>query len=299
MCGASSSAPGKVLWIGGYSILSEGTIAHVFPVDAFVTAAGGGGGAESRFTRAAREVVGGRLGRDMSHVPMRVSADGAFRVGGRKTGLGSSAAVAVACVSFLLGGSADRRLVFRLARRAHFIAQEKVGSGFDIACAVYGPIVYKRRPLRISPLPFPQGLKTVFAFTGKPVDTAGIVRKVTARRGFAARAAEIDAINRECISFIRRGKCASGFGEAFQEAWRLTAKLHPAISPPSVSKAVDRALASGALCAKSPGAGGGDIVMAAAASAGDAWKVEQEWRRMGLLILPVKPVRRGLLPGKG
>lgn len=69
-----------------------------------------------------------------------------------KTGLGSSAALVTALVSALvihrtmqpedLGTGRDK--LHNLAQAAHCAAQGKVGSGFDVASAVYGSCLYRR-----------------------------------------------------------------------------------------------------------------------------------------------------------
>ncbi|PWY79284.1 Phosphomevalonate kinase [Aspergillus heteromorphus CBS 117.55] len=69
-----------------------------------------------------------------------------------KTGLGSSAALVTALVSALgfhrtlpteeIGQSRDK--LHNLAQAAHCAAQGKVGSGFDVAAAVYGSCLYRR-----------------------------------------------------------------------------------------------------------------------------------------------------------
>jgi phosphomevalonate kinase len=72
-----------------------------------------------------------------------------------KTGLGSSAALVTALSAALLAhyvpdGKAlvvtaqGRERVHRLAQAAHCAAQGKIGSGFDVASAVYGSCVYRR-----------------------------------------------------------------------------------------------------------------------------------------------------------
>jgi len=66
-----------------------------------------------------------------------------------KTGLGSSAALTTSLVSSLLQwfevtrvglrpDLEDRRVVHNLAQLVHANAQGKIGSGFDVAAAVYG-----------------------------------------------------------------------------------------------------------------------------------------------------------------
>jgi len=71
-----------------------------------------------------------------------------------KTGLGSSAALVTSLTGALLAhyladsfdlSSADgRRTLHNLAQIAHGAAQGKVGSGFDVAAAVYGSCIYRR-----------------------------------------------------------------------------------------------------------------------------------------------------------
>lgn len=72
-----------------------------------------------------------------------------------KTGLGSSAALVTAftaavltyylpTTTFNLSTEKDKRKLHNLAQAAHCAAQGKVGSGFDVASAVYGSCLYRR-----------------------------------------------------------------------------------------------------------------------------------------------------------
>ncbi|KAL2070619.1 hypothetical protein VTL71DRAFT_13645 [Oculimacula yallundae] len=72
-----------------------------------------------------------------------------------KTGLGSSAALVTAFTgallshylppsTYTLSSPSDRSKLHNLAQAAHCAAQGKVGSGFDVAAAVYGTCVYRR-----------------------------------------------------------------------------------------------------------------------------------------------------------
>ncbi|PYH72902.1 phosphomevalonate kinase [Aspergillus vadensis CBS 113365] len=69
-----------------------------------------------------------------------------------KTGLGSSAALVTAFVSALVihrtlqpeDLGAAREKLHNLAQAAHCAAQGKVGSGFDVAAAIYGSCLYRR-----------------------------------------------------------------------------------------------------------------------------------------------------------
>ncbi|KAI1801146.1 Phosphomevalonate kinase [Daldinia bambusicola] len=72
-----------------------------------------------------------------------------------KTGLGSSAALVTALTAALLThylpasvfdltSAEGKRTLHNLAQAAHSAAQGKIGSGFDVAAAVYGSCVYRR-----------------------------------------------------------------------------------------------------------------------------------------------------------
>ncbi|CAK9441008.1 uncharacterized protein LODBEIA_P48770 [Lodderomyces beijingensis] len=66
-----------------------------------------------------------------------------------KTGLGSSAGlvtvVSAALMShFAPGSESSSDLLHNIAQVAHCLAQKKIGSGFDVAAAVYGSIIYRR-----------------------------------------------------------------------------------------------------------------------------------------------------------
>ncbi|KAF2842334.1 ERG8, Phosphomevalonate kinase [Patellaria atrata CBS 101060] len=72
-----------------------------------------------------------------------------------KTGLGSSAALVTSFTAavlvhylgeevFNLSSDKEKRILHNLAQAAHCSAQGKVGSGFDVASAVYGSCLYRR-----------------------------------------------------------------------------------------------------------------------------------------------------------
>jgi len=81
--------------------------------------------------------------------------DASGNVSVAKTGLGSSAALTTSLVSALLQwfevtrvglrpDSEDRRIAHNLSQLVHAVAQGKIGSGFDVAAAVYGTQMYRR-----------------------------------------------------------------------------------------------------------------------------------------------------------
>lgn len=75
--------------------------------------------------------------------------------GAHKTGLGSSAALVTSLTASLLThylpsevfdvqSPAGKKILHNLAQAAHCAAQGKIGSGFDVAAAVYGSSLYRR-----------------------------------------------------------------------------------------------------------------------------------------------------------
>ncbi|KAK4202396.1 putative Phosphomevalonate kinase [Triangularia verruculosa] len=84
-----------------------------------------------------------------------------------KTGLGSSAALVTSLTGCLLSHylpasvfdlstPSDRQTLHNLSQAAHCAAQGKIGSGFDVASAVYGSCIYRRfSPSLLSSLPAP------------------------------------------------------------------------------------------------------------------------------------------------
>ncbi len=176
------SAPGKILWTGGYSILEKGNVglvssvnkrvyarANVLPdhnieiispqlsvevkgkfQDGKITLAQDN--PYAKFVKTAIETTLAYLRgkrKRIKGVSIRTYSDPAFGIGGTKSGLGSSAAVTVASIAAVLklhGVSPKKNLdlLHKLAQYAHSAAQGKVGSGFDVAASVYGGHEYSR-----------------------------------------------------------------------------------------------------------------------------------------------------------
>ncbi|MFH0837460.1 MAG: hypothetical protein V1870_04985 [Candidatus Aenigmatarchaeota archaeon] len=179
-----TSAPGKILWIGGYSVLEKGNISFVTGVDkrVFANAAksdkihlklpqfsvdiigkfdghrlvfGDMTDDEKKWSSFVRVAVETCLryfkhkGIHVSGVNIETISDPAFGFGETKTGLGSSAAVTTATVAALfelhgLSIANNRDLIHKMAQYVHFRVQGKVGSGFDIAASCFGGSSYSR-----------------------------------------------------------------------------------------------------------------------------------------------------------
>lgn len=181
------SAPGKILWLGGYSILEKGNLGYVTTVNKRVFVE-----LEKRldetivleipqykiktlgkfrenkiffdeklseekkeflkFVKTALEItLSYLLFKKKKKIGFRIKtlSDKAFGLGKGKTGLGASAAVTVATVgaifsAFNLSIKKNLNLITKISHFSHFLAQGKVGSGFDISAAVFGTHIYSR-----------------------------------------------------------------------------------------------------------------------------------------------------------
>jgi phosphomevalonate kinase len=102
-----------------------------------------------------------------------------------KTGLGSSAAIVTALTAALLSHylppplfdlstPTGKRVLHNLAQVAHCSAQGKIGSGFDVASAVYGSCLYRRfSPALLAGLPAPGEPGFAAALADLVIDVGG------------------------------------------------------------------------------------------------------------------------------
>ena len=273
-------APGKLFLAGEYSVLEGGVAvlasASRFALAQFLPELEPASPLVAEATSRARAA----LGEVAAAVPegcSRVSTDG-FSLDGVKLGLGSSAATAVAAAGALLefagvSLAVNRELLFSVADAAHRAVQGGVGSGADVATAVYGGFVrFIRLPdsapviSRVMP---PPGLRLVVFWTRKPARTAELVAEV---RYFAEQA---PASYAQRMSALRGA--ADGFAEAFSAGdargvIRWADVCHHALDDlgraaelpivtPEVAAAAALARSLGG-AAKPSGAGGGDLGVA-------------------------------------
>ena len=184
---AQAKAPGKILWIGGYSVIERPNISMVTTVDAYVHVhvrhiegnriilstpqmklhIKGGidpdtGKISAEFRKeslllkssveiASRYISGKGIKLGGMEITTENDPEFSYTIGNdkvAKSGLGSSAAVTVASIAAILRAYGldpnENDALHKLAQVAHSIATGKVGSGFDIAAATYGSIIYTR-----------------------------------------------------------------------------------------------------------------------------------------------------------
>ena len=280
-----ASAPGKAFLIGEYAVL-EGAEAIVTAVDVRAHAYD----ARPRFDEVAERnpFVDAASSAALPGAAEAPTADGetpfvstvGFAAGGRKLGLGSSAAVVASLVGrrWLNGGAelddAARRALYPVARAAHTRAQDGRGSGADVAASVLGGTLAFRDGEARS-LAWPAGLHVCFFDAGAPASTTAFLDGV---RAGAERAPEDYARTMETLrdaaetfqrAFVRDTVDFDALRGAV-EAHVLGLRALQALSgAPICTESIDRIVATASemgLAAKPSGAGGGDMVVAFAPS---------------------------------
>ena len=263
-------APGKLFLTGAYAVL-QGAPALVVAVDRY---------AEARFP------AGSAITAEVAAVARRLSAaaphvdTSALEERGRKLGLGSSAAAAVAAagaIFALRGESIDdaRSRILEVALAAHADVQPR-GSGGDVAAATYGGAIRVRRHdgrLQVEAV-VPSPTLVIRAFAAKTsARTSDALDRLDARRDDAATQAALDAIaeaaHRGAASFALPDP--SAFLAAAQAHVDGLDRLGRALDLPLVPAEVAMArqlLQEGAVTGKissvvllPSGAGGGDTVL--------------------------------------
>jgi len=340
----TSDAPGKILWLGGYSVLERPNTSFVTTVNAKISAnakslegnrividapqlnARANGVIDpntgilsmtvpeelillkSSMEVASRYVAG--LGIKLEGMQLSTKSDSAFSYkisNGKitKSGLGSSAAVTVASIGAVLKAYKIDLLhdeaLHKLSQTAHSIATGKVGSGFDIAAASYGSIIYTRySPEIIKELPseysneqlvslvkkqwdykiekfsLPEEFRLLFANFGEAMITTKAVGGVSdfkkkSPEAYAKIMKEINDENVNAISALKKIKkgdigAYDEFKSAFERGRLLTKKMgelsNVGIEPDDCTNLIEESKNNGAFVAKLPGAGGKDAISA-------------------------------------
>ncbi|MBU2051995.1 hypothetical protein KKH13_02200 [Patescibacteria group bacterium] len=210
-----------------------------------------------------------------------------FKISGFSSqyGLGSSAAVTVAAVKALgqyhqvkLSQKQLFEFCYRVIRKV-----QAVGSGFDLAAAIYGGVVYfvtggqKIEKLTVKQLPL------VVGYSGTKADTTKMIKKASPKIN--------QAFLLESTKIVFQAKMALE-----QENWQELGKLmnqnqvvlrQLGVSTSRLEKLISVALKAGAYGAKLSGAGGGDCMIALVSRAQRA-AVEQAISQAGGEVIKVK-----------
>jgi phosphomevalonate kinase len=257
-------APGKLFTTGAYAVL-EGAPAIVLAVNRYVTARPGPASTRPEVVEVARRLGGAPPSVDVS----------ALESGGRKLGLGSSAAAVVASAAVLLGiedlrNASTRRRIFDEALAAHAAIQPR-GSGADVAAATFGGVIRVQKDgskLDVQPAELPAGLVVRAFALERSARTSDALDRLAAYRDGASRAL---AMLVEAANEGARAATATAFVEAathhVEGLAALGASLDLPLVPPEVSRAREVLFSatemrfSGDFTLLPSGAGGGDTVL--------------------------------------
>lgn len=288
-------APGKVFLSGEYAVL-EGAPANVAAVNRWAMARAVPAQDASPEVRLAAARMAQFLGlADASPPEVDVST---LSQDGRKLGLGSSAAAAVAAAGAiaLRAGRTSidaeiRQTLYEAATRGHAEAQGG-GSGADVAASTMGGVVRFVRGTKPAPAKLGAPLHLVVAWTGTSARTSDLVRRAL-QAGLPHRVHESAAAMDAAL--------AKGDAKLLLEAvvlhrhalQEIADKTGVPMWPQGLRRFVQRALEMG-IPAKPSGAGGGDLGVAFAPDPDRARALGEALTADGLMVLPLEIVERGV-----
>jgi mevalonate kinase len=181
-------------------------------------------------------------------------------------GFGSSSAVTVGTIaglSELMKIKMSKKQLFNLCYKT-ILKVQGVGSGFDIAAAIWGGTIYfvtggkVIKPLNVGDLPI------VVGYTGVKADTPSLVRKVADIR--SKRFESVEKIFDDIAKIVKKSKELVSkrefeeLGKLMNENQALLKKL--SVSSNRLDRLIDASRQAGAYGAKLSGAGGGDCMIA-------------------------------------
>lgn len=181
-------------------------------------------------------------------------------------GFGSSSAVTVAALK-AIRPDADNKTLFEAALR---IVQDiqGVGSGFDVAAAIYGGTLYFVTPGKIIEPLETKELPLIVGYTGVKVDTTTLVRQVAEKK--EKNPEKVERIFQGIAKLVDDAKRKMHEGD-----WERVGKLMDfnqeylrdlGVSSEKLEAMISAAKKAGAWGAKLSGAGGGDCMIALAGS---------------------------------
>ncbi len=246
-----------------------------------------------------------------------------LQIEGKKIGFGSSAAATVAVVASVLAYhdyEFTKDEVYKLATIAHYFAQGKVGSAFDVAASTYGGIfVYKRFDpqwlqqkvdtgiglpdivdekwpgLHVEQLPVFADFYLAVAWTGDSASTTDAIKKMQAFK--ESQRVEYDriisSISAVAEDFVKAWKMLDS-----EKAWRcikqnkellreLTEKSGVNIETSQLKLLAELAEEYGG-AGKLSGAGGGDCGIGVGFDYYVVEGIKEKWKENGLHVLDVK-----------
>lgn len=324
MTGSAAIAPGKLVLLGEYAVL-EGGPAWVAAVDRFVRAAAKPGPArltvfapderdlpltrsgDAWTTAPGWEIAAAALTAAFGENVTDVSIDSReFYLPGAdgaptKAGYGSSSAVVAAVLALGKYAGAPVEARYAAAREVHHRAQGRLGSGVDIAAAVFGgAFVFQRAEVTAS-LALPADLRVVPVWLGASASTPLLVGRVlewkrSAPDEYQALIDEMATTASVGIDYLQQGD-TGGFIEAAADYGRRMGQLGRSAGVPIVTPAMEdlAGAVAGRAAFKPSGAGGGDVGLFFTEADREA-EVRADVERAGGRIIPLKFGAAGAAP---
>lgn len=183
-------------------------------------------------------------------------------------GFGSSSAVTVAfakALTHLYGIELTKQELFDLCYEA-VIEVQGIGSGYDIAAAIWGGSLYYVSPAKVVKPISLQKIPLIIAFSGEKADTPTLIRMVDSRLArdperITAVFEEVAQIADDFIEPAEQGDW-NAIGTLFQRSQAAARQL--GVSTERLEELIVVAEAAGALGVTSSGAAGGDCILALA-----------------------------------
>lgn len=182
-----------------------------------------------------------------------------------KYGLGSSSAVTVAtlyALSLLSGVHLSRQELFDYSYQV-VLSVQGVGSGFDVAAAVFGGTILYQKEKPIEPIKHSE-YSLMVGYTGKKADTVAIVTEVQEQRKMNPKAIDDLFFSLTELTYQAKQTMVEGsferFGLLMTDAHRALRKL--GVSSDELETLITAAIDAGAWGAKLSGAGRGDCMVA-------------------------------------
>ncbi|MFH0948859.1 MAG: phosphomevalonate kinase [Candidatus Aenigmatarchaeota archaeon] len=247
----------------------------------------------------------------------------------KKIGFGSSASSTVAVIASVLGFHdcrATKEEIFKLATIAHYFAQGKVGSAFDVAASTYGGLfVYSRfdpewltkkmessdsikdivsdewSGLLIEELEIPKDFVLLIGWTKESASTSAMVKQMNEFKKnnperYKKAIDDVAHCAREAIYAWHDNdweKLIVELQNNEQALARLGRLSGVNIETPDIKKLADIADESGG-AGKLSGAGGGDCGIAVCFDESTAEKIKEGWTNAGLYIVDAAIDKEGL-----
>lgn len=245
-----------------------------------------------------------------------------------KIGFGSSAASVVAVIASVLdflGINPEKEVVYKLSAIAHYYAQGKIGSAFDVAASTFGgALVYTRfnepwlveqiksRNIKdivkdkwpgfyVENLETPSELEMIIGFVGSSASTKEMILQMNAfkesqQQEYGRLYSSIGSLVKETIGFWKAkqwNKAMENINKNQEILRELTIKSGVKIEIEKLRKLHEIAKSFGA-CGKLSGAGGGDCGIALCFDHNTAEKIKNEWKNNGIHIVDATIDKEGL-----